>query len=180
MALSHGTTASGTSPAPAAVELAIIAAVAANGVIGDGLKLPWHLPADLAHFRRLTTGHSIVMGRRTWQSLGRALPNRQNLVVSRDPGFHAEGASVAHSLQQAIGLADLPQPVFVIGGAGLFGEALAQATTIHLTEVHGDYPGAVHFPQYDRAQWRETAREYHAAAGTAPAHSFVTLARRAG
>jgi dihydrofolate reductase len=180
MALSHRTTASGTSPGPAGVELAIIAAVAANGVIGDGLTLPWHLPADLAHFRRLTTGHTIIMGRRTWQSLGRALPARQNIVVSRAPDFHAEGAAVAHSLQQAIGLADRPQPVFVIGGAALFAEALARATTFYLTEVHAPYPGAVHFPPYDRAQWRETARDDHAASAGTPAHSFVTLVRRAG
>jgi len=103
--------------------LAIIAAVARNGVIGAHNTLPWRLPADLARFRMLTTGHTIVMGRKTWQSLGRPLPARQNIVVTRDPGFVAPGATVAGSLTQALALATLPRPHFCIGGAQLYAQA---------------------------------------------------------
>jgi dihydrofolate reductase len=159
-------------------EIAIIVAVAANGVIGKDNALPWRVPADLKRFRQLTTGHTIVMGRRTWQSLARALPDRQNIVVTRNPAFAAAGAEVAPSLDAAIALARLPSPVFVIGGASLITEALASASTFHLTEIHADYPGDVHLPAWDRTQWRETARDDHAAADGMPAYSFVTLVRR--
>ncbi|MEO6929757.1 MAG: dihydrofolate reductase [Casimicrobiaceae bacterium] len=177
MALSHGTIAAQGLALRQRAQLSIVAAIAANGVIGDGLRLPWNLPADLAHFRRLTTGHSIIMGRRTWQSLKRALPQRQNIVVSRQAAFAAEGADVADSLPKAVALAHMPSPLFVIGGAALFAEAMAAADTLYLTEVHADYPGNVRFPPFDATHWRETAREPHPAAGDAPAFSFVTHVR---
>jgi dihydrofolate reductase len=158
-------------------ELAIIVAVASNGVIGDGLRLPWRLPDDLKRFRRLTTGHGVVMGRRTWQSLPRALPDRQNVVVSRDRAFVAEGAEVAHSLPDAIARVARPDPVFVIGGSALFAEALSCASTLHLTEIHADYAGDVRFPAWDRRAWREVARDDRAAADGLPAYSYVTLVR---
>jgi dihydrofolate reductase len=158
-----------------AAEIAVIAAVAANGVIGAGLALPWRLPGDLARFRRLTTGHAIVMGRRTWQSLGRALPGRQSIVVSRDPSFCADGAIVVPSLDAALAAVAMPPPAFVIGGAALFAEALPRASTLQLTEIHADYAGDVLFPPWDRTAWRETAREEVPATGDAPAHAFVTL-----
>jgi dihydrofolate reductase len=157
--------------------VAIIAAVAANGVIGDGLAMPWRLPDDLRRFRSLTTGHAVVMGRRTWQSLGRPLPQRQNIVLTRDPGFVAPGAIVARSLDAALALATLPAPVFVIGGAALFAETLSRAATFHLTAIHADYAGDVRFPPWERDAWREIAREDVAADGKTPAHSFVTLVR---
>jgi dihydrofolate reductase len=158
-------------------ELAIIVAVAANGVIGDGIALPWRLPDDLKRFRQLTTGHSIIMGRRTWQSLPRALPDRQNIVVSRNAALVAEGAQIAHSLADAVALAELPAPVFVIGGATLIAEALPAASTFYLTEIHAEYPGDVHFPAWDRGRWREAARDDHAAADDLPAYSYLTLVR---
>ena len=99
--------------------LALIAAVAANGVIGRDGKLPWRLPEDLRRFRELTTGHSIIMGRRTWDSLGRALPGRQNIVVTRQPAFGADGALVARSLAEALGAVTLPAPAFCFGGGEL-------------------------------------------------------------
>jgi dihydrofolate reductase len=169
----------GPAPLESAREIAIIVAVAANGVIGKDNALPWRVPADLKRFRQLTTGHTVVMGRRTWQSLARALPDRQNIVVTRNPAFAAAGAEVAHSLDAALALARLPAPVFVIGGASLVAEALASASTFHLTEIHADYPGDVRFPPWDRTQWRETARDDHAAADGVPAYSFVTLERQA-
>jgi dihydrofolate reductase len=158
-------------------DIAVIAAVAANGVIGADLTLPWRLPGDLARFRRLTTGHAIVMGRRTWQSLGRALPGRQSIVVSRDPTFEADGGIVVPSLDAALAAVAMPPPAFVIGGAALFAEALPRASTFHLTEVHAEPVGDVVFPAWDRAGWCETAREEVPASGDAPAHAFVTLAR---
>lgn len=159
--------------------LAVIAAVTANGTIGAGGALPWRLSDDLRRFRALTTGHAVVMGRRTWQSLGRPLPDRQNLVVSRDPAFVAPGAEVTASLDEARSLARLPLPVFCIGGAALYALALPHADLLYLTEIDRDFAGDVRFPAFDRARWREVAREPH----TAPPpdgfpYAFVTYVRR--
>lgn len=142
----------------------LVAAVAANGVIGTDGRLPWHLPEDLQHFKRLTLGHPVVMGRRTWESLGRPLPGRDNIVVTRQPGYDAAGASVASSLAAALALCAVEPVVFVIGGRELFAEALPLAAGLVLTEIHRDFPGDVRFPEYDRARWRETQREAHTAA----------------
>jgi len=140
--------------------LVLLAAVARNGVIGRDNALPWRLPGDLRHFRALTTGHAVIMGRRTWQSLGRALPERQNIVVSRDPGFRADGAEVATSLDAAIARVRRPAPVFVIGGEKLFASALPLADALHLTEIARDYAGDTRFPATDMHDWREASREH--------------------
>ncbi len=159
--------------------LAVIAAVAANGTIGAGGALPWRLADDLRRFRALTTGHSVVMGRRTWQSLGRPLPDRQNLVVSRDRSFAAPGAVVAESLDEALALVRLPLPAFCIGGAELYALALPRADVLYLTEIDRDFAGDVRFPAFDRAQWREVAREPHAAPPPEGfRYAFVTYERR--
>jgi dihydrofolate reductase len=142
----------------------LVAAVAANGVIGAGGKLPWHLPEDLKHFKRLTLGHPVIMGRRTWESLGRALEGRENIVVSRTPGFEAPGAAVAASLSAAIALCAGEKVAFVIGGTELFVAALPLASGIVLTEIHRDYEGDARFPEFDRSRWREFQRERHTAA----------------
>jgi len=172
----HGADASGRGAS--APSLAVIAAVAANGTIGAGGALPWRLSDDLRRFRVLTTGHAVVMGRRTWQSLGRPLPDRQNLVVSRDRSFDAPGAEVAPGLDEALSLVRLPLPVFCIGGAELYALALPRADVLYLTEIGRDFAGDVRFPAFDGAQWREVAREPH----TAPPpdgfpYAFVTYAR---
>jgi dihydrofolate reductase len=147
-------------PAPA---IYLVAAIAANGIIGANGKLPWRLPGELQHFKKLTMGHPIIMGRLTWESLGRPLPGRENIVVTTTPGYQAEGAAVARSLDAAIALC-LGEPVaFVIGGTRLFAEALPIARGMVLTEIHRDYEGDAVFPPYDRLQWRETQREAHAA-----------------
>jgi len=161
--------------ATATVDLALIAAVAANGVIGDANGLPWRLPADLRHFRTITTGHSVIMGRRTWASIGRALPDRQNIVVTRQPNFEAPGAEVAHSLPAALARAWRPAPVFCIGGGELYREALPHATTLYLTEIAQDVAGDTTFPAFDRRAWREVARESRM--GEAFAYAFVTYRR---
>jgi dihydrofolate reductase len=142
-------------PLPA---LAIIAAVASNGTIGDANRLPWRLPEDLKRFRALTTGHAVIMGRRTWESIGRALPGRQNIVVTRQPGYVAAGAEVAASLEAALALVTLPDPAFCIGGGELYRVALPHATTLHLTEIHQAVAGDASFPAVDRSAWREKSR----------------------
>jgi dihydrofolate reductase len=160
--------------------LALIAAVAANGVIGRDGKLPWRLPEDLRHFRALTTGHSVIMGRRTWDSIGRALPARQNIVVTRQPGFAADGALVARSLTDALAAVRLPEPAFCIGGGELYRTAMPLARTAYVTQIDRAFDGDARFPALDPAHWRETSRETHAATGADGfGYAFVTYERRA-
>ena len=144
---------------PAAPRVYLVAAVAANGVIGAKGGLPWHLPEDLRHFKSLTLGHPVIMGRKTWESIGRALPGRENIVVTRAAGYEAPGASVAASLDAALALCAGEPTAFVIGGGELYAEALPVADGLVLTEIQRDYPGDARFPDYDRAAWRETQRK---------------------
>ena len=142
----------------------LVAAVAANGIIGASGRLPWHIPEELRHFKRLTLGHPVIMGRRTWESLRGPLPGRENIVVTRTPGYEAPGAAVATSLPGALALC-IGEPVaFVIGGTRLFAEALPLAAGMVLTEIRRDYEGDTWFPAWDRSQWRESQREAHTAA----------------
>jgi dihydrofolate reductase len=147
-----------------ATRVYLVAAVAANGVIGANGKLPWHLPEDLRHFKALTLGHPVIMGRKTWESLGKALPGRENIVVSRAPGYDAPGASVAASLEGALALCAGEPVAFVIGGGELYAEALGLADGLVLTEIQRDFAGDARFPDYDRAAWRETQRKPQTAA----------------
>ena len=143
--------------------LTLIAAVARNGVIGIDNRLPWHLPADLRHFKALTSGHTVIMGRKTWESLPanfRPLPGRCNVVVTRNGSYHAAGATVAISLPAAISAAEGGE-AFVIGGAELYAAALPLADHLQLTEIDAMYEGDTYFPAIDSGQWRETARETH-------------------
>lgn len=165
--------------APAPARLAIVVAVARNGAIGAGGALPWRLPADLRRFRSLTSGHAVVMGRRTWESIGRPLPERQNIVVTRSRHFAAAGAEVAHSLDEALARVRLPAPAFCIGGAELYREALPRADALYVTEIARDVPGDTFFPPFDRREWREAAREKHPPDGPdALPFDFVTYVRR--
>jgi|SRR5436190_3507058 len=149
---------------PTGPRIYLVAALAANGVIGRDGQLPWHLPEDLKHFKRLTLGHPVIMGRRTWESLRRALPGRDNIVVTHQAGYDAPGAAVASSLEAALALCAGEGVVFVIGGHQLFADSLPLAAGLVLTEIHGDYEGDTWFPQYDRSRWKETQRERHTAA----------------
>jgi dihydrofolate reductase len=133
--------------------------VAANGVIGMAGGLPWHLPEDLRHFKELTLGHPVVMGRRTWESLGRPLPGRENIVVTRSPGYEARGAAVAGSLEAALALCADEPVVFVIGGNQLFAEAMPIASGLVITEIKRDYEGDTWFPEIRPGAWRESRRE---------------------
>jgi len=141
--------------------VSIIAAIAANGVIGRNNDLPWHLPEDLKRFRALTMGHHIIMGRKTYESLGRLLPGRTTVVVSRNPDYHVEGAIVVSSLAAAMAACANDPEVFVIGGAQLYREALPLADRLYLTELQDAFEGDASFPAYDRSAWREELREAH-------------------
>ena len=139
----------------------LVVAVAANGVIGRDNQLPWKLPDDMAYFKTVTMGHPVVMGRRTWESIGKPLPGRLNIVVTHRPDFAAPGCHVVHSLPEAWhAAADAPE-VSVIGGTTLFEETLPIADRIHLTEVQAEVPGDTFFPPFDRRQWRETEVSRH-------------------
>ena len=163
---------------PHASRVSIIAAMARNRVIGAGNKIPWHLPGELKMFKTITMGHPIIMGRKTWESIGKPLPARQNVVVSRQAGLRLDGAVMAHSLDQALSVADRPDPVFVIGGEALFRSALSLASILYLTEIERAFDGDVRFPAFDRTEWREVARDVHepAAAGGFAYH-FATYER---
>ncbi|WP_263732359.1 dihydrofolate reductase [Cellulomonas sp. SG140] len=142
------------------MSLALVWAQTADGVIGRDGTLPWHLPEDLARFRRLTAGHAVVMGRRTWESLPermRPLPDRRNVVLSRDPAYRAAGAQVCSSLEAALDLLGADEEVWVIGGAALFAEAITRAGRLEVTDVDLDVPGDTYAPPVDPARWRPVA-----------------------
>lgn len=158
--------------------LSVIAAVAANGVIGRNNDLPWHLPADLAHFKRTTLGKPILMGRRTWESLPGLLPHRNHIVVSRSPGYAAAGALVASSLDEALKWVEGTEEALVIGGAQLYTQALPIASKLYLTEIDAAIDGDTFFPEVDWSIWREVERDrYPADARNAYPYQFVTWER---
>jgi dihydrofolate reductase len=148
----------------------IIVARARNGVIGNAGGMPWRLPEEMAHFKRTTMGHPIVMGRKTWESIvqtaGRPLPGRRNIVVTRNAHYAAEGAEVVDSLPSALGRCTDEPEVFVIGGAELYAQALPVARRLIITELDADFAGDTFFPTIDRNHWRETARVHHAPTDT--------------
>ena len=151
----------------------IVVARAENGVIGKDGGLPWHIPDDLKRFKALTMGTSMVMGRKTFESLGRLLPGRQHIVLTRDPAWSAEGADVARDLDSVIALADKPE-ISVIGGADIIRLFLPVADRVELTEVRGAPEGDTVLPAFDPTEWTETGREAH------DGFSFVTLVRSSG
>jgi dihydrofolate reductase len=160
--------------------ISIIVALAENGVIGSGNRLPWHLPDDLKRFKALSLGKPIVMGRRTFESIGRPLPGRTNIVVSRRPGLAIEGTVVAQSLDAALAAAGAAPEVVIIGGAEIFRQALPRTDVIHLTRVHARVAGDVVFPELDPGKWREITAEHRAADERHQyAFTFVTLQRTA-
>jgi dihydrofolate reductase len=162
--------------------ISFVVARADNGVIGRDNALPWRIPEDLKHFKRLTVGKPVVMGRRTFESIGKPLPGRHNIVLTRDPDWRAEGVTVVPNLAEAIAAAGLDpktraEEVMIVGGAAVYTEALPIATRVYLTEVHAEPEGDTLLPPFDQARWRETARQDHAAEEGRPAYSFVTLER---
>jgi len=160
--------------------ISLIVAMAQNGVIGRANALPWRLPEDLKRFKEYTLGKPILMGRKTFESIGRPLPGRLNLVLTRDSGWHAEGVTVVHSVEEALQQTRSSEELVAIGGAEIYRLLLPLAHRIYLTHVHADVPGDTFFPAFDPAQWDDVdyrtqpADERHAYPVT-----FVTLERRA-
>lgn len=144
--------------------LSLIVAVARNGVIGINNTLPWHLPEDLKRFRALTTGHHIIMGRKTYESINRLLPDRTTVIVTRNPDYVVPGAVIANSLGQAVELCGDDNEAFLIGGAELFREALKSADKLYLTEIDAEFAGDTFMPPVDPAEWKEISRERHTSA----------------
>ena len=143
--------------------LSLIVAIAKNRVIGVNNTLPWHLPEDLKRFRALTTGHHIIMGRKTYDSLGRLLPGRTTVIVTRNPDYQVEGAIVVHSLEAAISACGDDNEVFLIGGAELYKDGLTLANKLYMTEIDAEYEGDAFFPEFDEAEWQVGERENHQA-----------------
>ncbi len=159
--------------------ISIIVAVAKNRVIGKRNALPWHLPADLGHFREITTGKPVIMGKNTYNSIGRPLPNRLNIVLSDEKNLKIEGCTVAKSLEEALGYVRRAEEVMIIGGASVYKQFLAVAKRMYLTRVHHDFEGDVYFPEFDENEWREVSREDFGANLKNPYdYSFVTLERK--
>ena len=158
--------------------LSLIVAMAKNRVIGINNTLPWHLPADLKHFKALTMGHHIVMGRKTFYSIGKPLPGRTTVVVTRNPELKIAGCVMAHTLNEAIAACRGDDEIFVIGGAEIFAAALPLADTLYLTEIQQDVVGDVFFPSFDQSAWREVARERNTQEIPQPLeYHFVTYRR---
>jgi dihydrofolate reductase len=153
--------------------LSLIAAMSENRVIGRDGKLPWHLPADLRHFKNTTRGHTVIMGRRTFESLDRPLPQRTNIVITRNPDYHVDGVTVARTLDEAIDLAERheaaadPAPaereIFILGGEEIFRQTLSRAFRLYLTLVHATVEGDTFFPKFDPAEWRLVSESHHPA-----------------
>ena len=143
------------------MNLTLIAAIGEGRVIGKDNDLIWHLPDDLKHFKNLTKGHHIIMGRKTYESMGKPLPGRTNIVVTRQEGYKAEGCIMVHTLEEAIRKAEGDSQPFVIGGGEIYKQALRYAQTIELTIVHGTFNGDTYFPEVDDNSWKEVTRSHH-------------------
>ncbi len=160
------------------MRVVLVVAVAANGVIGQGGRIPWRIPEDMRHFKAVTMGKPVVMGRKTWESLPKKpLPGRTNIVVTRDRNFHASGAIAVHTLEEALAraAAEKPEEIAVIGGAEIYAAALPHACRIYLTEIGKPFQGDAHF-RFDRSRWKQVARDDHASSEAGPIpFSFVTL-----
>ena len=141
------------------MKLSLIVAMASNRTIGINKQMPWHLSADLKHFKKTTLGYPIIMGRKTFESIGRPLPGRQNIIISRDPNYQQAGCLVFNDLEAALNSCSKEEEVFVIGGATLYEATLAYADRLYITQIQQDFAGDTWFPAIDKSQWQESARE---------------------
>ncbi|MEO5703189.1 MAG: type 3 dihydrofolate reductase [Gammaproteobacteria bacterium] len=158
--------------------ISLIVAMSRNRVIGKGNALPWHLPADLKYFKRITLGKPIIMGRKTFESIGRPLPGRANIIITHERDYQATGCTVVHSIDDALTAAQGNEEIMVIGGAKLFEQILPRADRIYLTEIAEDFVGDVFFPALNQNDWRETQRTTHQPDDkNSYAYSFVVLDR---
>ncbi|GAA4410415.1 type 3 dihydrofolate reductase [Nibrella viscosa] len=170
------------------MKISLIAAVAQNGVIGQsnpdgGPDMPWHLPDDFRFFKQKTSHHPVIMGRRTLQALGKPLPNRTNIVITRSNDFQADGCVVVHSLDDALAEARQVEQneIFIIGGGEIYNMAMPAATTLYLTEIDKAFEGDTRFPEFDKSAWEEVERRHHPADDRhEAAFDFVTYERRRG
>lgn len=159
--------------------LSIIVAIAENNAIGKDNQLLWHLPADLKHFKEITSGHTIIMGRKTYESIGKPLPNRRNIVITRQKDLAITGVETVNSLADAIALCETGIELFVIGGAEIYHHALPETNRIYLTTVHKDYDADTFFPQLTANEWSTINQEYHEAdEKNSVAYTFSTLKRK--
>ncbi len=158
-------------------KLSLIVALAKNRVIGQNNTLPWHLPEDLKRFRALTTGHHIIMGRKTYESLGRLLPDRTTVIVTRNANYQVKGALIAHSLEEALALCHGDKEAFLIGGAELYQVGLHMAHTLYVTELDLEVAGDAYFPEFDASQWQLSSREAHISAQGLP-FCYLTYQRK--
>lgn len=161
--------------------LAAIVAMARNRVIGIHNQLPWHLPADLQHFKSITTGHAILMGRKTYESIGKPLPNRLNIILTRDPHYQATGCTAVQSLEAGIQVAKQQEKehLFIIGGADIFRQTLPFISRLYLTIIHHEFTGDTYFPVFETEAWEETNRSDHSADTLNPwSYSFLIYEKR--
>ena len=159
-------------------QINLIAAMARNRVIGKDNQMPWHLPADLQHFKSVTMTHPIIMGRKTYESIGRPLPGRRNLVISRNPDLVIEGVEIFNSIDAAMARCSAAQSVMIIGGANLYEQMMPYADYLYLTFIDHETEGDAYFPDWSDYQWTELSREHHTADDNNPYdYQFVTLKR---
>jgi dihydrofolate reductase len=164
------------------LDVTMVVARARNGVIGNKGAMPWHLPADLKRFKAITVGKPVVMGRKTFESIGKPLPGRQNIVLTRDASWTADGVTVVPNLAEAVAAAGLDPRILghimIIGGAEIYALALPIATRVELTEIDAEPEGDTFLPAFDPARWEEVARVTHEPEGDKPGYAFITLERR--
>ncbi|MDP2917887.1 MAG: type 3 dihydrofolate reductase [bacterium] len=160
--------------------ISIIAALAKNNVIGQKNKIPWHLPADFAYFRKMTLGKPIIMGAKTFESIGKALAGRKNIVLHQDKNYTAKGCVVVNSIEAALSAAGDAPEVMICGGASVYQQFLPISDRLYLTYIDHEFAGDTFFPEFDREEWRETSRENHAKDANNPyAYAFAVLERKA-
>ncbi len=159
--------------------ISLIAAMAKNRIIGKDNQMPWHLPADLAHFKQITLGKPIIMGRKTFESIGKPLPGRQNIVVSRDSHYSREGVDAVESLEQAIKTAGTVEEIIIVGGGNIYEQMLPQAHRLYLTHIDLEIDGDTQFPEYKHLGWQKISKEHHPADGKNRHHcTFVLLQKK--
>lgn len=157
--------------------ISLISALARNGVIGINNALPWRLPEDLKYFKSLTLGHHILMGRKTYESIGKPLPGRTTVIITRGNFPAPEGVKIAHSLREAIEICGDDEEIFFVGGADLYGQALPLADRLYLTEIQAEFAGDAWFPEFDRKRWREVRRDARHADTSGMRYDFVVYER---
>jgi dihydrofolate reductase len=159
-------------------ELSLIVAMDENRLIGSNNDLPWQMPADLAYFKRTTMGKPIIMGRKTFASIGRPLPGRRNIVITRDSDFSAAGCEIANGIDAALSMCSDMEEVMLIGGASLYQQTIDQATQLYITLIHHSFEGDTWFPEFDLREWKQESREDHDADhGNPHAYSFMKFVR---